>query len=251
MSSAVILSVVLPTFNERDNIVPMIERLSAALAGVAHEILVMDDRSPDGTAAVARAASARFPQVVVVERQPPHGLTLSIREGIERARGDFVAWMDCDLSHPPEMIADMLGVLENGGGDIAVASRYVAGGRDVRDAFTRAYSLVINRLAQWLIAPGVRDYTAGYVVGRRELIRGIGLRGDYGEYCIELLGEAALRGHRIVELPYQMKLRIAGESKTVASPLRFVRRGLRYLGTVGRLAMRRATGASRRARTER
>lgn len=244
MTRAVTLSVVLPTFNERDNIVPMIERLAAGLRDVPYEILVMDDRSPDGTAAIARRLG--LPEVVVVERQPPAGLTRSIADGVERARGEFVAWMDCDLSHPPEMIRELLAPLLAGAADISVASRYAEGGADVRDAFTRAYSMVINRLAQWAIAPAPRDYTTGYVVGARDVILAIGLRGEYGEYCIDLLGEAVLRGYRVVEMPYRMKLREAGESKTVANPLRFIRLGLRYLAVVARLALRRVTGAARR-----
>jgi len=172
----------------------------------------------------------------VIEREPPAGLTRSIRDGVRRSRGRFVVWLDCDLSHPPEMVDGLLAVLEAGTADIAVASRYIRGGADVRPSrFTRAYSLLINRLAQLLVHPGVLDYTTGYVMGPRELILRIGLVGDYGEYCIELLGRAALGGLRVRELPYRMADRTAGESKTMPSLFGFGRRGLRYLKTLARL----------------
>lgn len=231
-----ILSVVLPTFNERDNIVPLIEAVSGALEGRAYEVLVMDDRSPDGTAEAARRAASAERRVVVVERRPPHGLTVSIHDGVERAEGRFVAWMDCDFQHPPELLPELLAPLEAGRADLACASRYVPGGADVRDStIARWLSVAINRLAQWMIDPRVKDYTTGYVMGRRELLLDLGFRGDYGEYCIDLLATAARRGYRVHEVPYRNVPRRAGTSKTAPNPLGFVRRGWRYLTTILRL----------------
>lgn len=230
------LSVVLPTFEEADNVAPLIEAIDRALAGIPHEILVMDDRSPDGTARVARDAARRCGQTLVIERRPPAGLTVSILEGVRRSRGELVCWLDCDFSHPPELLPALLRPLESGEADIAAASRYVEGGSDERDdVLARWASVVITRLARWLVDRRVLDYTTGYVMGRRELILELGLRGDYGEYCIELLAEAVRRGHRVIEVPYRCVPRHSGESKTAASPLGFVRRGWRYLLTIGRL----------------
>ena len=146
------LTVILPTFNERGNIGEMIDRLSAALEDVRHEILVMDDRSPDGTADVAREAAGDRTDIDVVERQPPHGLTRSILDGVERARGRVVVWMDCDLSHPPELVADLLVPLAAGRADVVCASRYVAGGVDGRDTpAARIASWAITRLAMLML----------------------------------------------------------------------------------------------------
>ena len=243
------LSVVLPTFNERGNIALLIDRVTEGLAGVPHEILVMDDRSPDGTAAAAEATRQTHPQVRVVKRPPPAGLTVSIAEGVERARGRYVAWMDCDLSHPPELLPELLAVLERGDGEIACASRYVAGGADRRDSrAARLASLVITRLAQVMIDRRILDYTTGYVMAPRTLVREMGLRGFYGEYCIDLLGRAVLTGHRVVEVPYQSVPRHAGESKTATNVLGFVRRGWRYLVTIAPLSWQRLTRALRGSR---
>lgn len=236
MPDDAVVSVVLPTFNEAGNIGPLIERVAAALADVPHEILVMDDRSPDGTAAVAREATRQHPQARVVERPPPPGLTRSIYDGIERSRGTYVAWMDCDFSHPPELLPDLLAPLRAGAADITCASRYVHGAADHRGEPAAVFaSLAITRLARWLIDRRVLDYTTGYVAAPRALLLELGLRGDYGEYCIELLGSAALRGYRVLELPYESIARVAGESKTATNVLGFVRRGWRYLVTIGRI----------------
>jgi dolichol-phosphate mannosyltransferase len=240
-----IVSVVLPTFNEAGNIVALIERVTAALDGVAHEILVMDDRSPDGTAQLAREAAQRYPQAQVIERDPPAGLTRSILDGIERSRGTFVAWMDCDFSHPPELLPELLAPLCAATADLTCASRYVHGGVDDRgDATAVLASRVITLLGQWFIDRRVLDYTTGYVMAPRALLLELGLRGDYGEYCIDLLGRAALRGYRVRELPYQSVPRAAGESKTATNLLGFVRRGWRYLMVIARLwATRRRVAA--------
>lgn len=236
MSDKPLLSVVLPTFNEAGNIAFLIERVAAALDGVPHEILVMDDRSPDGTAEVARGAGEAFPQTTVIEREPPAGLTVSILDGVRRARGRLVVWMDCDFSHPPELLPDLLAPLENSNADVTCASRYVPGGADERDsAAARWASVAITKIAQLMVDPRVLDYTTGFVMAPRELVLDLGLHGDYGEYCIELLGTAALRGHRVVEVPYANVPRHSGESKTAPNLLGFVRRGWRYLVTIGRL----------------
>jgi dolichol-phosphate mannosyltransferase len=240
----VVLTMVLPTFNEADNIAPLVQRLSEALREVPHELLVVDDRSPDGTAEIARRLAAGIPALRVIERPPPPGLTSSIRDGVEQARGRLVAWMDCDLSHPPELVTELLRPLAAGEADLAVASRYAPGGADARGLpFAQVYSRIINLLCQALIDSSVRDYTSGYVMGRRDTILELGLNGDYGEYCIELLGRAALRGLRVHEVGYAMVNRTAGESKTVASLPRFVARGARYLKTVARMVRLRLAGS--------
>jgi len=240
------ISVVLPTFDEAGNIVPLIERVAAALDGVPHEILVMDDRSPDGTAALAREAATAYPQTTVIERDPPAGLTLSIDEGIHRARGTFVTWMDCDFSHPPELLPELFAPLRSAEADITCASRYVYGGADNRGEPTAVFaSRAITTLARWFVDRRVRDYTTGYVMAPRALLLELGLRGDYGEYCIELLGAAALRGYRVRELPYESIPRVEGESKTATNVFGFVRRGWRYLVTIGRLWMTRGKIAAR------
>ena len=96
-------------------------------------------------------------------------------------------------------------------------------------------SCVINRLARICLGNQVTDYTTGYVCCRRDVLDRIDLRGDYGEYCIDLLHRARRAGYRVIELPYTFISRTAGESKTATNPWGFVRRGWRYVATIARL----------------
>ena len=230
-----ILSVILPTYNEKDNVGPLIDAI-LALAPDPTEVVVVDDDSPDGTWRVAQQKAQADPRVRVLHRVGKTGLTSALRDGIAASRGEFVAWMDCDLSQPPELLPAMLAAARDGGG--AAASRYVPGGADARHEKLAVFmSAVINRIARVCLGNQVTDYTTGYMCLRREVLDEIALRGDYGEYCIDLLHRARRAGYRITELPYVFISRTHGESKTATNLWGFVRRGWRYLATIARLTL--------------
>ncbi len=235
--TAVQLSVVLPTFNERQNIVPLIERLHASLAHLPHELIVVDDASPDGTAAVVSRQAAADPALRLIERVGARGLCTAIQDGIDASRGAAIAWMDCDLSMPPEALPRLHAALATH--DVAVGSRYVAGGRDARDDVRvhRALSRLLNLVARALLGTEVADYSSGFVCARRPVFQQIRLAGDYGEYCIDLLHRARKLGFKIAEVPYVNTPRAAGESKTATSVTGLLRRGVGYLAAVVRLRL--------------
>ncbi|MBC7222873.1 MAG: polyprenol monophosphomannose synthase [Anaerolineae bacterium] len=229
------VSVVLPTYNERDNIVPLIQ---AILLHAQHptEVWVVDDDSPDGTWQVVQEMAARDPRVHLLRRVGERGLTSAIAAGIAASQGDVVVWMDCDFSMPPEVVPQLAAALDEA--DVAVGSRYVRGGRDVgHSGMARAFSWGINLFASLLLGWGVRDYTSGFIAARREVLTRIPLRGDYGEYCIDLLYRAQKAGYRVVEIPYTCVERASGESKTGANVLDYLRRGWKYIWTVLRLRL--------------
>ena len=150
-----------------------------------------------------------------------------------------VSWMDVDLAMPADVIPKLVGRLE-AGADIAVGSRYVPGGSDPgHSLMARAFSIVINRFAGILLRAGVHDYTSGFVAARRTVFDSLELRGEYGEYCIDLLARAAFAGMRIDEVPYACGARFSGESKTGSTFTDYIRRGAGYVRTVLRLAIRR------------
>ncbi len=139
------ISIVLPTYNERDNIIPLIERTLTALSDYELEIVVVDDDSPDGTWQIVAAKGETDPRVRLIHRTDERGLTSAIQRGITEARGDWVGWMDCDLSMPPEDLPKLAAALE-AGADMAIGSRYVPGGADVAHSLIgRAFSRVINQ----------------------------------------------------------------------------------------------------------
>ena len=230
-----VLSIILPTYNERGNVDRMIDAVLAAAPAPA-EVLVVDDDSPDRTWELVEQKQAADPRVRLLRRIGKSGLTSAFRDGIAASRGQFVAWMDGDMSQPPELLPAMLEAAKQGG--VAAASRYAPGGADARrERLAVNMSLVINRLARTCLGNQVTDYTTGYVCCRRDVLDRIDLRGDYGEYCIDLLHRARRAGFRVVELPYVFVSRTEGESKTAVGLLGFVRRGWRYVAAIGRLCL--------------
>jgi dolichol-phosphate mannosyltransferase len=231
------ITIILPTFNERDNIIPLIERGLAALTDYEVEMLVVDDDSPDGTWQVVSELAERDSHVRLIHRTEERGLTTAIATGIVQAQGDWVGWMDCDLSMPPEELPRLAAALSKGA-DAAVGSRYVPGGRDVGHSWVgRAFSWTINTAASLLLDRRIRDYTSGFILARRQLFDQTQLRGDYGEYCIDLLYRFIRAGYHIEEIPYQCVPREAGESKTATNPLGYITRGWNYVLTIARLRL--------------
>lgn len=234
------VSVVLPTFNEAGNIVLLMEGVLAAL-GPGVEIIVVDDDSPDGTSALVAEFAQAHPQVRLITRRGEKGLTTAIARGIAESGREVVAWMDCDLSMPPEVIPRLLAALE--GRDMALGSRYVPGGRDLGHGWLgRTLSRTICYGARALLGGTVLDLTSGFMAVRRPLLVELGLRGDYGEYCIDLITRAQGRGYLAAEVPYQCEPRHSGQSKTSVGLAGFLRRGPDYLATVWGLFLRRLRG---------
>lgn len=238
------VSVVLPTFNEAGNIVLLMSRILAAL-GPRVEIIVVDDDSPDGTSQKVADFAREFGQIRLVTRKSERGLTTAIIRGVAESRRPVVMWMDCDLSMPPEDMPRLLAALA--GRDMTLGSRYVAGGRDLGHGLLgRALSQVICHLSRALLGGRVLDLTSGFMAARRYVLEDVGLRGDYGEYCIELIHRAQRRGYLVAEVPYVCAPRYSGESKTSVGLGGFLRRGPGYLAKVGALWLERLTGADHR-----
>lgn len=230
------ISVILPTLNEAQNIIPLIERIWAALPYV-YEIIVVDDNSPDGTADTVWEFAGKFTRcpVRVEERMSDHGLTKSIWHGITRSRGDVVVWMDCDLSMPPEALPELILGLGHGY-DISVGSRFVKGGsfkrgtsRTQDSAVAVALSRMMNYAIQFFLDYSFKDYTSGFVAARRRVFDDICLRGDYGEYFIDFIFRAIRRGYKIIEIPYVCLPRHSGTSKTGSTLRQLCGRGWGYI----------------------
>ena len=229
---------VLPTFNERDNIAPLIEGVLTS-ARTPHMVLVVDDNSPDGTGDVVRDLLPRWnregePRLVLYQRVGEKGLTSAIQRGIDLGihtfGADVITWMDCDLSMPPEDVPLLVEAVLQPHVDVAVGSRWIPGGADIAHDFTaRTLSRMINGYASLLLGSAVTDYTSGFIAARAAVLRTIRLRGDYGEYCIDLLGRAQKQGFRVVEVPYVCVPRTAGDSKTGANLYDYLDKGRHYV----------------------
>jgi dolichol-phosphate mannosyltransferase len=228
------LTVILPTYQEQETIAALISRIETAIR--PQMIIVVDD-SPDDATVLAIASLPKTIPIKTMHNNPPLGLAASLNQGICAVTTTAVAWMDADLSHPPELLPNMFSMLQTH--DIVSASWLTPNGRDERPMLVRSYSVLINRLCQLFFGPDpITAYTSGYLMIKTAIGKNIMLRGAYGEYCIDFLVQAKRAGYQIQEVSYALKERTSGYSKTRSNPLRFIRHGAGYLGTVLRLALR-------------
>lgn len=244
------VSIVLPTYNEADNIVPLLTSLQKCMDTGTTEILVVDDASPDGTARKVREAVKvnAWKNVSILERTEDRGLTNSIRDGIAHTTGAIVVWMDCDFSHPPDLVPVLVREVVRGK-DAAVASRFAPDGKQKTadgghgDSSTAiGLSTALNVFLKILFRFDFHDYTSGYIAIRRSVLETLPLRGDYGEYFIDLMCRFFFAGHRVSEIPYESPPRRFGTSKTGSDPVSLIRHGFFYFATVFRVIIEHGIG---------
>jgi dolichol-phosphate mannosyltransferase len=206
-----VLSIVIPTYNERARLGELVSELFGVLARhqLSSELIIVDDNSPDGTGQLADELAARH-RIRVVHRAGKLGLGTAVMEGFAAAAGQVLAVMDADLSHPPDVLPRLLDTLQAHDADLVIASRYVPGGRTKNWPVDRR---VMSRLACLLARPvtAARDATSGYFLIRREAVRGIAIKAGGFKICLELLVRGRVR--KVVEMPYEFVDRTAGESK--------------------------------------
>ncbi|MBV8236869.1 MAG: polyprenol monophosphomannose synthase [Acidimicrobiia bacterium] len=209
--------IVLPTYNEVDNIAEILRRVRAVAPHAG--ILVVDDSSPDGTADVVRAMSAEVGPVDMLGRPRKSGLGSAYRDGFKwgRARGfDVLMEMDSDFSHDPDDIPRLLQGIEDGA-DLVIGSRYVPGGQIPHWPWhRRALSKYGNRYSAALLRLDVRDVTAGYRAYRGEMVDRIDLdavRAEGYGFQVEMTYFVARAGGRIAEVPIKFVDRVRGTSK--------------------------------------
>jgi dolichol-phosphate mannosyltransferase len=209
--------VMIPTFNERGNIAALVDEIFA-LGAAGLEILVVDDESPDGTAALVAQLAATRPGLRLLRRPPPAGRGLAGRDGFLYALNegaDFTIEMDGDLSHPPRSIPALLAAMD--GCDVAIGSRLVAGGTDRdRPAFRRLLTLFGSAYARVLLGLPVADANSGFRCFSRKALEAIApasLKSAGPAIVHEVLYRAARAGLRLREVPIDFVDRKQGRSK--------------------------------------
>jgi dolichol-phosphate mannosyltransferase len=209
------ITIVLPTYNERANIAPMVERLDRALSGMRWEVIVVDDNSPDGTAEEVRTIGARDARVHCLRRVHRRGRASACIEGMLAAQGRFVAVMDADLQHDEAALPRMIELLRADAADIVVGTRYVEGGSTAGLAGVR---LTISRsagvLARLTLGVSLSDPTSGFFAARRDVIERLApeLATDGFNTLLDIVATRRMR-LRIAEVPYVFRSRVHGESK--------------------------------------
>lgn len=229
------ISIVLPTYNERENIIDLISEISLYITkhiGKSFEITVIDDDSPDKTWEIVQRHYPPDSGVKVIRRTEQKGLASAIWRGIQESRGRIVAWMDCDFSMPPYKLAELINKIYQGY-DICVGSRHIKGGKDVRgptDSWTALIlSRAMNSFISYVLGQSFRDYTSGFVAARKRIFDKIKIKGDYGEYFIGFIYNARKNGHKIIEIPYYCVPRRMGVSKTGSGIIDYLKKGWKYI----------------------
>ncbi|WP_017298522.1 glycosyltransferase [Nodosilinea nodulosa] len=211
------LSLAIPTYNEGQNIGPLVERLTALLDGLLpkdYELIVVDDNSPDLTWNAALELQAAYPQLRVLRRQDERGLSSAVIRGWQVARGQILGVIDADLQHPPEVLIGLIQAIQQGA-DLAVGSRHVEGGGVSEWSLTRR---VLSRGAQTVgllllpqVVGRVSDPMSGYFMVRREAIAGPLLNPKGYKILLEVLGRGSI--DTIAEVGYVFQERLEGASK--------------------------------------
>jgi dolichol-phosphate mannosyltransferase len=212
--------VVVPCYNERGNVAPMIGKLDAALRGIAWEAIFVDDNSPDGTATAVREAAARDPRIRCIRRIGRRGLASAVIEGALASSARYVAVIDGDLQHDETRLPLMLQTLRDGAADIVVASRFAAGGdaAGLSAAWRHNLSAIAIRAATTMLPVRLTDPMSGYFMLPQALFEQITprLTGQGFKILLDLLLSA--RGKlRVTEIGATFRPRVEGESKL--SPL--------------------------------
>ncbi|WP_341525704.1 glycosyltransferase [Nostoc sp. UHCC 0302] len=214
---SILLSLVIPTYKERDNIENVVSILSQLLDEAIpenYELIVVDDDSPDRTWEVAQSLMSEYPQLRVMRRQDERGLSSAVIRGWQAAKGRVLGVIDGDLQHPPEVLTQLVASIEQGA-DLAVASRHVEGGGVSSWSAVRRFLSRGAQLLGLMILPGVlgrvTDPMSGYFMVRRQAIAGETLNPVGYKILLEVIGRGSV--DEIAEVGYVFRERKEGESK--------------------------------------
>lgn len=209
-------SVVLATYNERGNVVPLISAIIKNLSEnkLDYEIVIVDDSSPDGTSEAVRKAYSKNKKVRLITRQE-RGLATALRRGVEESKGDVILMMDTDFSHSPEQVSELVRLADKVGA--SNGSRFTKGGRFIAQLYRQLGTYFIQLFARIILWVPITDFTNGFVAVKAEHFRKLNLGKiffGYGDYCIRLFYYLHSTGVRVAEIPSTYKPRVSGKSKT-------------------------------------
>lgn len=208
------VSVILPTYNEKGNIVLLIQAINKALLKKSHEVIVVDDNSPDKTAEEVAKKFSSNKNVKIIVRKTAHGLATAIKYGIERAKGDVIVVMDTDFQHDPNLIPRMFNLCQYY--DLVIGSRFVRGG-GMQEGYRYYYSYLFNLLVRLALRMQIQDNLSGFFAMRRIKLNKLQLNKifiGYGDYFIRLLHASAKAKYSILEIPVFYHIRAYGQSKS-------------------------------------
>jgi dolichol-phosphate mannosyltransferase len=247
------LTVILPTYNERQNLeylVPQILKSKWPFPSVSLKVIVVDDQSTDGTSNLVQKLNELDTRISFIERSSKASLPLSIWDGINAATTDYVAWLDADGSMPIRDLVRFVSIAHLEDVDVVIGSRFVTGGgykglnvigrtslfqfyKNIKNSQDSILAVILSRglneFLRLVLRTGVRDLTSGFIVSKKSLIAAEDFKAVYGDYCPILIRRLVFRGATIREVGYTCLPRRFGVSKTGASLPTYVRRGIPYI----------------------
>ncbi len=212
------VSIILPTYNESENIVDILKRIGESIPkGILFETIVIDDNSPDGTGRIVEEYIKNFKKfanntINIIHRKTKNGLGSAILNGIQQARGDTIVVMDSDFSHPPQIIPKLIESIKKYQYDIAVASRYISGGKIQGWPIKRK---IMSKFATLIAKKGLgidtKDPMSGFFAFKRNIIKELNIDAIGYKILLEILVKT--KGVNIKEIPYTFQDRELGSSK--------------------------------------
>jgi len=217
-SRAGLVSVVLSTYNERENLSKLVPLIETILANnrINGEIIVVDDNSPDGTSGVARELSERYGNVRLLWRPGKLGPGSAHADGYRFAEGDIIVGMDTDFSHSPYDIPRFVAKIKDGF-DVVVGSRYIHGGQYQVNSLQTLKKSIASRLGNILIhllsGVPVHDFTTALRAIKREVVHNVQTQSKGNSFFMEFIIKAYREGYKMTEVPIVFRDRVAGQSK--------------------------------------
>lgn len=223
-NGAIEVSVVIPAWNEADNLAKLLPQMHQVLTdlGRKYEIIVVDNHSGDGTEQVCSATGA------VLVQQTERGYGGALWSGFRRAQGEYILTMDADLSHTPDFVPRMWNHRLDA--EVIIASRYVEGGTVDMPRYRHVLSIILNAVYTRLLSLPVKDISSGFRLYHATILRGLDLQSNDFDALEEILIECYARGYRIAEIPFRYVPRDQGKSK-----VKLFQFGMAYLKTLMRM----------------
>ncbi len=228
------VSIIIPTYNERENIPELIDRIKKTLddKGIKYEIIFVDDNSEDKTYEIIEEYSRIYNNIKLIKRKKRLGLNSAFIEGYKNSKGKYIVLMDADLQHPPELLYELY-IKAREGYDIVVASRYIEGGEIEEWNLFRKLISKISILISHIFLPKTRkikDVVSGYFLVKRELLKNFELTDKEGfKILLEIIVKTDW--NKIVEIPYKFSKRKYGKSKLG------IKEGIRYIYQIFNLSI--------------
>jgi len=252
MNNASNLSLILPVFNERQNLEYLVPQLQSILEKKCDkfEILVIDDNSTDDTNDLMNQLCIKYPQVSHIVRKKERSLPISIHDGIEKSKFSNVMWIDADGSMDSESVDALISKFLEDDSKYLIGSRFVKGGgykgqtpgsnnllsfiksiKNSEDSFLAIYlSIMFNKFLKLITSVQINDLTSGFIIGNKQFIsKDVFYRSNYGDYFIYLVTDLIIQNRKIEEVGYYCKPRKFGSSKTSNNMIRLITLGIPYI----------------------